>query len=199
MKPMLLTLSKGEGQLSRRYEQMLSSLCIAAWQQKEDTGERWLSDEELRTVLVYCSIEMRTHILWHVYKWNDIEEKLKLLREVWPIQLAARSSAVTRSLCMIVFNDKDNFPALVDAILPLVSPRDGAGLMLPLVSDDENVIFERYPEHVLNLLSAVLPTDPSGWPYGIDAALERLSKTSGRIRKDPRIMELKGRLARSRH
>jgi hypothetical protein len=199
IKPMLLTLSRGEGQLSRRYEQMLSSLCITAWQQKNDTGERWLSDEELRTVLVYCNTEMRTHILWHVYKWSDIEERLTLLREVWPLQLAARSAAVTGRLCMIAFNDATNFPALVDAILPLVSPNSGTSLMLPLAGDNETAIFERYPEHVLSLLSAVLPADPSGWPYGIGVVLERLSKLPRPIRKDSRLIELRARLTRSRH
>jgi hypothetical protein len=198
IKSLLLALSVGEGQLSRRYEQMLSGLCISAWQQKDDAGNRWLSDGEIRKVLVYCSIDMRMHILWHVYQWSAVEEKLTLLKEVWPLQLTARSPAVTGRLCMIAFKEKDNFPALVDAILPLVSPGGGTSLMLPLAPDEESVIFERYPEHVLHLLSAVLPSDASKWPYGIDAALERLSKASGQIGKHPRMIELKARLARSR-
>jgi hypothetical protein len=199
MKPIMLALSTTREDRSRRdYHQILASLCIIAWQQKNDTGERWLSDEELRTALVYCSIDMRTHILWQVQQWKDIGEKLVLLREVWPLQLAARSPAVTERLCTIAFNDEPNFPALVEAILPLISPNDGGRLMLPLARDNQDKIFERYPEHVLALLSVVLPVEASKWPYGIDAALLHLSKTSKRINKDPRMIELRRRLTLSR-
>lgn len=198
MKPTLIALSTGNDKPRHHYERILASLCITAWQQTEDSGERWLTDEELRTVLVYCSTDMRTHILWHVDRWKDIAEKLTLLKEVWPLQLAARSPPVTGRLCTIAFNDETNFPALVDAILPLVSPNAGGSLMLPLIRGNESKLFERYPEHVLKLISAVLPMDASKWPYGIDVALERLRNTSKRINKDARMIELKRRLSQSR-
>lgn len=197
MKPTLLVLSTGEDRPRRRYEASLAGLCISGWKLKNGTGDRWLSDEELRTVLVRCSTDMRSRILWQVGQWPDVADKLTLLSEVWPLQLAARSATVNGRLCSIAFNDELNFSALVDAILPLVSP-DGGGLTLPLAKDKEAEIFDRYPEHVLALLSVVLPADASKWPYGIDAALQRLQKVSIKISKDARMTELRGRLARSR-
>jgi hypothetical protein len=140
---------------------------------------------------------MRTRILWQVGQWTDVADKLTLLTEVWPLQLAARSPTVTGRLCSIAFDDEVNFLALVDAILPLVSSDVGGGLMLPLAKDKEGKIFNRYPEHVLALLSAVLPMDASKWPYGTDAVLQRLQKTSTRINKDARMIALRRRLTRS--
>lgn len=195
---MLIELATGEDRPRRRYEQLLAGLCIAAWLQKTDTGERWLSDEELRTVLVYCSIDMRAHILWHVDQWRNIDDKLALLKNAWPLQLAARSQVVTGRRCVIAFNDEANFPTLVDAILPLVSPFNGGSMMLPLVQDKNSKIFERWPESVLTLLSVVLPMDASKWPYGIEAALQRLRKVAPTIARDPRFVDLRRRQSQSR-
>src|SRR5258708_7864549 len=80
-KPILMRPAAGEARHRRRYEHVLASLCVTAWQQKTETGDRFLSDEDLRTVLVYCSIVMRTHMLWHVSHWPTAD-KLTLLKEV---------------------------------------------------------------------------------------------------------------------
>jgi hypothetical protein len=198
MKSTILALSTGEDGPRRHYESMLADLCISAWHHKSDAGERMLSDQELRTVLVYCSVTMRTRALWQVSRWEDLAEELTLLRTVWPLQLAARGPAVTGRLCSIALDDETNFPALVDAILPLVSLHDGSGMSLSMITDTQSKVFELHPEHALALLSAVLPEDVAKWPYGVDAALQRLQKTSKEISKDPRVVELKRRLTRSR-
>ena len=195
IKALLLSLSSEEGPARQRYEVQLASLCITAWYQKNASGQRLLSDEELRAVLVHCSVPMRTRILWHAQQFS-IAEKLALLRDVWPLQLAARSAIVAGRLCMMTFGDDEHFPELVDAILPLVSPGDGVGIMVPPPSASVRQIFERYPEHVLALLWAVLPIDPSKWPYGMDAILQQLWKQSTRTRKDSRMVELMRRIGR---
>jgi hypothetical protein len=195
LKALLLSLSSEEGRARERYEAQLASLCITAWCQKNESGRRLVSDDELRAVLVHCSIPMRTRILWHAQQF-PIAEKLALLRDVWPLQLAARSAIVAGRLCMIAFEDDEHFPELVDAILPLVSPGDGVGIMVPPAAS-ERQIFERYPEHALALLWAVLPIDSSKWPYSMDAVLQQLWKQSTRIRKDSRMVELMRRIGRS--
>jgi hypothetical protein len=197
MKPVLLGLSISNNASKRKYEHILADLYISAWQQKATSGERWLTDEELRRVLVYGSVEIRARILWRVGQWNDVSEKLTLLKEVWPLQLVARSPALTGRFCSVAFDDEANFPALVDAILPLVSANHGESQGLPFLSDDQIKLFERFPDHALALLSAVLPLHGSKWPYGIDAALDRIQKTSKRVKIDPRLIELRRRLAQS--
>jgi SIR2-like domain len=194
LKLTLIGLATGDDRLRERYEQVLAKLCIGAWQQMADGGNRWLSDEELRTVVVYCCVNMRTHMLWHVDRW-PIEEKLAVLKGVWPLQLAAKGSAVTGRLCTIAFDDEKNFPALVDAILPLVSPLEGGSLMLPLTRDDKSKIFERFPDQVLVLLSKVLPTSVAQWPYGAAQAIERLANAKPVLVKDSRFVALKRRMS----
>jgi hypothetical protein len=197
LKPKLMTLATGDDRLRQHYEQVVAQLCITAWQQKNDAGERWFSDEELRTVLVYCSINMRTHMLWHVDRW-PIEDKLQILNEVWPLQLVAKNAAVSDRLCAIAFDDEAHFPALVEAILPLLSPYEGGSLMLPLVRDRQSQIFERYPEQVLALLSVVLPSEGMRWPYGAGDVLDRLAKAAPILIRDSRFVDLRRRQTRSR-
>ncbi len=72
---------------------MLSDLFITAWHAKNHEGMRYLSDEELTTFVVHGSDAMRTQMFRHVGSW-EIAEKLILLRDVWPLHLAARSAAV---------------------------------------------------------------------------------------------------------
>jgi hypothetical protein len=194
LKPTLIGLATGEDHVRERYEQVLANICINAWQQKTDTGDRWLSDEELRTVVVYCSVNMRTHMLWHIDRW-PIEDKLTVLKEVWPLQLAAKGPAVSDRLCDIAFDDEENFPALVDAILPLVTPLEGGHLMLPLTRDTKSKIVERFPDQVLTLLSKVLPASVAQWPYGANQAIERLATASPALTKDRRYIALKRRMS----
>jgi hypothetical protein len=198
MKPVLLEVTTSNIAIKRKYEHILADLCITAWQQKRTSGERWLTDEELRRVLVYGSVDIRSRILWRVSQWKDVAEKLTLFKEVWPLQLVARSSALTGRFCSVAFDDEANFPALVEAILPLVSGNHGDSTPIPFLSDDQTKVFERFPSHSLALLLAVLPIDASKWPYGIDTALDRIQKASKRIKIDPRLIELRRRLAQSR-
>ena len=197
MKPTFLALSIDAN--GRDHEEaVLASLLTSAWRLRE-AGERWLSDEDLRTVLVHGSANMRARALWRIGQWKEIDDKLVLLKEAWPLQLAARGYSVTRALCALAFRDEENFPALVEAILPLVSPREDGVPALPHGAESNGKIFDRYPGHVLALLAAVLPIEGSKFPYGTHAALERLCAVSKGIAKDARMIELRRRLARSHH
>jgi hypothetical protein len=197
LKPILLALATGEEKAKRRFANILAGLCIGAWRLKNEAGERWLSDEELRRVLVYSSTEMRTHIVWLFGKWPEIDEKLIFLKRVWPLQLEARSSIVAGRLCAIAFDDEQNFPSLVENILPIISMHDAKFFSILPNVEKRRRIFERYPEHALALLSHVLPIEASKWPYGMSAALQDLRKASKSIDKDRRMIELRQRLSRS--
>jgi hypothetical protein len=192
MKPLVLSLSSEEDRSRQLYEAQLASLCITAWCQKNEAGERLLSDEELRGVLVHCSIPMRTRILWQARQF-PFAEKLHLLKDVWPLQLVARSPIVTGRLCAMAFEDGEHFPELVDAILPLVSQDNAVGIMF-LPDGAIQLVLKRHPEHVLTLLWSVLPLNYSGWPHGIKRVLHQLGKQSARIRKDARMRDLMRRI-----
>lgn len=190
LKPILIALAMGGERIRRRYEQALASLFAVGWLQRRADGTRCLSDEEFRIILVQASDDMRAHILWHMDHWQLIGDKLALLKNVWPLQLAARSAMVTGRLCQIAFDDDVHFPELVDAILPLVAPFEGGSFAIPGLRGKEGQLFERHPQHVLALLSTVLPADRAKWPYGTAAALQKLSEVAPALQKDARFISL---------
>ena len=175
---------------------MLAGLFITAWRLKTDEGIRYLSDDELRTAVVHGSDAMRTSMLWHVGRW-EIAEKLALLRDVWPLQLAARSAAVSGRLVALAFDDEENFAALTDAILPVLSPIENRALLLTVPHDKQMRIFARFPRKVLDLLWKNLPERSRNWPYSARNVLAELLKVEPKLAKDPRFAELRRRQARA--
>ena len=95
-------------------------------------------------------------------------------------------------LCTLAFDDEPHFPELVGAILPLVSRADGGSLTLPLVRSPDEAISKNYPDHVLELLAAVLPNDVTRWPYGVEQALQRVTQAKPNLVTDPEMIRLKG-------
>lgn len=196
LKPTLLAIAIGGEYPREQRESSIASLFITGWRVQTDTGERFVSDDELRTVIVHGSDAMRTHMIWHVNKW-EIGEKLTLLRDVWPLQLAARSAAVSGRLCSMIFDDEENFAALADAIVRFLSPIENHDIYLAFRLDKHDEIFSRYPHKILDLLWKVLPERPQNWPYSSGDVLSRLLKASPEIAKDARYAELRRRQARA--
>jgi len=157
---------------------------------------RYLSDEELRTVIVHGSDAMRTHMLWHVGNW-EIAEKITLLRDVWPLQLAARSAAVSGRLVALAFDDEENFAALTDANLPVLSPIVNRGLLLGIPHDKQTRILTRFPRRVLDLLWKIFPERSRDWPYDAESILAWLLKVEPKLAWDQKIVELRRRRARA--
>lgn len=180
----------------RKHSATIGGLWISAWRLKSDSGERWLSDGEFRSLLINGSDEMRGHVLWQVRQWPDIEEKLIFLKTVWPLQLAARSSSASARLCEIAFGDEANFPVLVETILPLIGPSRSERLMLPMHSSEEKKILKKYPFDVLKLLSAMLPMDVAHWPYGVESVLSKMREVAPSVTRDQRYLDLLKRKAR---
>jgi Fe-S cluster biosynthesis and repair protein YggX len=198
LKPTLLTLVTAEQRPRQRIEAALVGLFITAWHAKTDEGMRFLSDEELRTVVVRGSEAMRTQMLRHVGGW-EITEKLILLRDVWPLQFAARSAGVSSRLVGLAFDDEENFAAITDAILPVLSPIENRGQLLLSVPDDKQQrIFARFPRKVLELLWKTLPERSRDWPYNTGSVLAALFKAEPKLAKDPKFAELRQRQARAR-
>jgi hypothetical protein len=88
LKPVMMRLVSGDLARPVADVRALAEYFLNGWLTKEN-GERWLRDVDIRTALVRGRQEFRTTILWHVGQWQ-IDDKLYFLREVWPLQLAAR-------------------------------------------------------------------------------------------------------------
>ncbi len=191
LKPILLELAKLPKSTRHRNQQGLSNLLLGGWQLCDEfTGRRWTTSDELKAALLDGDDDFRTQVLWQVSHWPWLDEKLTLLKEVWPKQIAARTPRVTARLCEIPFNDEENFPVLIDAILPLVSSFGGTSQILPSMTHPQSKILERYPERVLALLWAILPHDAVNWPYGTDDALNRIVSANEELLEDQRMIEL---------
>lgn len=198
LKPHMLRLAVS-GNLERRgHTETLTALLLSAWAlMDDDTGEKWVSDQELRDVLLNSNDDVRTQILWHVERWaKEQKEKwspllLDLLRNVWPRQIAAKSGGVAARLCDIAFSDEANFREVAAAVLPLLTKINRDHLMLPNLRRSRDNIVDLHPRETLALLHAVLPDNVATWPYGIDVTLNRIGEADNTLSGDERFIELK--------
>jgi hypothetical protein len=196
MKPLFMALAVAGDVLGYRYERELAGQFVGGWlAHRNDRGE-WLSDKEFRAVLVRSSDRFRAQVLWFVDQFA-YDDKLALLKTVWPLQLAARSPIITGRLCQIAFHDADHFPELVDAILPLTGPLEIRDFTAPQFHEKKPQVFITHPEHVLKLLWHVLPIDTTNWPWGAGAALQRLADLAPQLETDDRLIELQRRMRAS--
>ncbi len=67
----------------------LADLLLSAWTLIDaSTGEKWITDEELREDLLHFNDELRSHVLWQAGSWTKKEKDkwapllLELLRNV---------------------------------------------------------------------------------------------------------------------
>jgi hypothetical protein len=200
----LLSFTK-EGSLPRRgYGEVLAGIILAGWgSRNEETNERWISNDEMRDVLLHVDDEFRSQILWQAKTWSETQgdttgekwsEKLpELLRDVWPRQKAVKTPTVSTRLCDIAFASPDRFPEMVKIVLPLVSTVDSDHLSIPNLHRAEDSLVDLYPRETLALLHAVLPEKVIGWPYDIESILDRIGAADSSLRTDERLLELKRR------
>lgn len=200
LKPHMLRMAKTEGWERRGHAETLTGLLLSAWAlTEEDTGERWVTNEELRDVLLNSNDEWRSRVVWQAEHWaRENREKwtpllLDLLGNVWPRQIAAKSGLVSARLCDIAFSDQEHFPEMAAIILPLLTKIDQGHLMLPNLRRSKDNIADLYPSETLALLHAVLPENVGAWPYGIDSTLERIGEADHALDRDERLIELKRR------
>ena len=188
--PVMTRLATGELRSPSYSPEGVATFCIGGWLTKKDDN-RWLSDDDFRMVLIRSGDTLRTHALWQVGQFKEIDEKLTFLRGVWPLQLSARTPAVVSRLIYIVFNDEAHFPAMAEAVRPLLARTDARTTHLSLLGDKNERIITAHPEIVLDLLSAILSDDAANWPYGIANVLERIGQARAELSDDPRFRRLK--------
>jgi hypothetical protein len=197
LKPTLILLATPKERPRRRREAVLSDLFINAWHAKNHEGMRYPGDEELTKFVVHGSDAMRTQMFRHVGSW-EIAEKLILLRDVWPLHLAPRSAAVCRRLVALGFDDEENFPAVADAVIPLLSPIENRGqFLLTVAQDKQQRIFAGFPRKVLELLCKILPQQARDWPYNIGRVLTALLDHDPTLAREPKFAELRRRQAQA--
>jgi hypothetical protein len=176
----------------------LADLLLSAWALTDaPTGEKWITDEELREALLHFNDDVRSHVLWQAGSWTKEERGewapllLELLRNVWPKQLVAKSEEVSKRLFDLAFVDKDIFSELAEAILPLLTEISDQYYLFKILEQPFVGIVTAYPLETLSLIYAVLPENVTDWPYNISKILEILSNAREIIRSDAKFIELK--------
>lgn len=201
MKPNLLAVAKKQRLSERGYCEVLSGIILAGWgSSSEENQERFISNDEMREVLLLADDEFRSQILWQLERWTKIHEDgtdekwsamlPELLRDVWPRQKSAKTPAITARLCDLAFSNAEHFPEIVEIILPLLTTAKLGHLMLPEMRKPSPNIVDRYPHQTLTLLHAVLPDTVVDWPYGIEAAFQRIGEADSSLKQDERWLEL---------
>lgn len=200
IKPHVLHLAK-KGDLEQKgHAETLAGLILSAWSLTNGhLGERWVTDDELRDVLLHSDDNFRTRILWQTERWASENEPdtekwarltTRLLRDVWPRQIVAMSPKISVRMCDLAFSNADQFEERVQIILPVVTRAENEDLYLPALRKSKDNIVDLYPKSLLSLLHAILPTDAKHWPYGIESIISRISEADPSLANDERLIEL---------
>ncbi len=205
LKPYLLEMAKSNISERRRHTEVLSGLLLSGWASKDKKKKRYISDDELRSVLLNIGDNFRSNILWHLQRWSSDKESiwakqtLEFLRDVWPKHKMVRTAKTSARLCEIALNQKEKFPEICDVIIKLVAKVEDEFVHIPEIrktaKDEEGSdLAEKHPEDYLNLLYAVLPNQPDKWPYGSVDVLKKIEESDTSLLKNPKLIELKSRL-----
>lgn len=185
----------------RSYGEIIAGMILAGWGTVDNdiTGERCISNEEMRSLLLKVDDEFRSWILWQAQRWSDEknqnshvqwEGQLSDLLQNWPRQLSARSPNTSARLCELAFSTGDEFPTIAALVLPLLGRIERDHLMLPELRRSGDNIIGRYPEQALALLHAVLPDNALAWPYGMEEILKQIGEASNALKSDDRLISL---------
>jgi hypothetical protein len=202
LKPELLAFAVKPLPSRRAFGEVISAIILSGWGSiDETTGNRFISNEEMRNLLLNADDEFRSHILWQAERWSGADEASasdrwsnllpEFLQKVWPRQVAAKSPTISARLCDLAFSDKKQFPKLVDIILPLLTKISRDDLRLPNLRESKDSVVDLYPEKTLALLDAALPDNATAWPYGIELILQRIVEADGSLNTDGRLIGLK--------
>ena len=200
LKPHLIAKVAEHGSKIHGKKDRLFGLVLASWVYSDiDKGEVWISDAELRELLLVAGDKFQAQTFWMMEKrgkddgedghhWKSLQDRF--LHDVWPLQLAVRTPKNSARLIELAFSNEDRFMEMSEAILPLIGPieRD-PGIHLSLRLNGCNVV-DAHPERVLEILYVALSEDANKWPYEIDKTLLRIAKVKSELRSDPKWVEL---------
>lgn len=202
LKPYLLEYACSS--MSGTHRRVVSSILLFGWGHTEDESNRYVSDDELRSVILNSDDDCRVRLLNHVKLWCSGRGLIKkevwkqmvpaLFEKVWPLHRSVRSPRVTGYLCDLLFSEEERFPELFKLVYPLLSAGEMKHLFFVYQYRAHSVV-SKYPEQVMEMLLAVLPDERSEWPYGIDIMIYNIEKADSRLNNDTRFIELKRRLS----
>lgn len=201
LKSDMLELSTAPLLSQKSYSAVIANIILAGWGTVETTtGERYISNDEMCSLLLKVDDKFRSHILWLVQRWSeDKDEKthslwrkqLPELLQIWPRNLSIRSSNTSAWFCTLAFSSKEQFPTIAALVLPLLSKIELDRLTLSSFRKPADDIIDQHPEKVLELIYAVLPDNALAWPYWVGRILQRIEQADAKLKQDNRLISLK--------
>lgn len=196
LKPFLLQMAHEQpSERKRRHTEILSGLLLSGWGSKDAKKKRFVSDAELRSVLLDATEDFRTHMLWHLEKWSQDtnlrwqKQVIPFLKNAWPKHKKVRTAKASARLCDIALAQGENFPVVSQLVTQLVSKISNEHFFLPEMHKSGNDIAAKYPEELLNLLYSILPERPERWPYGTQDVLKNIEEADSELLNDPKLIE----------
>lgn len=201
LQPWLLQLALHKHVAGRREVNVLSGILLAGWGSiHKKTGKRFISNDEMRNVLLNADDEFRGQMIWQLERWSSERGKVSwktnlpvFFTEVWPRQKQAKSPRMSAKLCDLAFSNEAVFHIIADIILPLLTKIDEEGFFLPHLRGTKTDIVAKFPEKTLALLWAVLSENAAKWTYGIEDVLVKITEAEPSLLNDSRLIELKRR------
>lgn len=205
LKPHLLEMAKDNVSERRRHIEVLSGLLLSGWASKNTDNKRYVSNDELRSVLLSVGEEFRANILWHLERWSSdtdniwTKQTLEFFEEVWPKHKTVRTAKISARLCEIALKQKEKFPEICKIIIKLITKVEDEFVHIPEIrktakNEEGCDLAKKHPKAYLDLLYAILPEKPEIWPYGAIDVLKEIEESSPDLLKNPKLIELKSRL-----
>lgn len=180
---------------------VIASIILAGWGTVDTiTSERYVSNDEMRNLLLKVDDEFRSQMLLQAQQWFKVEDvkthnlwrkQLLELLQIWPRNLSIRSPNTSARLCELAFSSKEQFPTIAALVLPLLSKIELNCLTLSSFTKPADDIIDQHPEKVLELIYAVLPDNALAWPYWVGRILQRIAEADDKLKQDNRLISLK--------
>jgi len=199
LKPHMLELTNSNSD-SKRFGNNLAGMLLIGWGEvNSHSGERLVSDNEMRSVLINSDENFRLMVLSNLlYLLNKEstgwdEKTLMFLEKIWPRHKKVKSTLISSRLCDLAFASQKIFPKIVDIVIVLIRGFSGGQIQqLRFLTDKVTIIYE-YPEKVLDLLFVILPENTYQWHYGVNDALDKIIRANSSLRANSKLIELKRR------
>jgi len=184
----------------------VAAVLVAGWVFGIDAEEAYVSNAELRQVILAGDDAFRSHVLWQLKNWpakssNGWASRILLfLDEVWPRQRSVKNSVMSGHLVELALQRPDQLLRLAEGVLPFVRSVGQSLCFFQLASESSQSdakyrgLIEAQPYPILALAYAGLSDNAADWPYGSESVVNQLAALPT-IQQDPRMVALRMRLA----
>lgn len=172
------------------YLEQLVHFVFYGWLPGRNTAkEHWVSDKELRRLLVEKNDMFRNQVLI-LMRDKEISLYQRFFSTVWPKHIIARTPKASEGLCEVVLESGSHFPEIVPLILRFLTKLEQYSTVL----FEKESIAREYPNEMLSLLEVILPDNARLWPYNTSKIVEAIKEQRPDLVLDRRLITLQRRL-----